>query len=144
DGGGALVGLGRAHDVVGGRGLQPARVPQRNGLAPRQFADRAWSCPLRPLARGAADRAANADRGQALRLPAAGGLRRPAPLRDLVPDRLPDRRPPPGLGRRDAGAPAPGAARAPAGPAPAPAGDPRPARASLMGRKAATLRDSRL
>src|SRR5205823_10699982 len=85
-----------------------------------------------------------ADRFEAFRLPAARGLRRLAALGDLVPDRLPDRGAAAGLGRRDAGAPAPGAARAPAGPPPALAGDPGAARASLLGGKAATLRDSRL
>ena len=55
---GALVGLGRADDVVGRRRLQPARVPQRNRLAARQFAHRARPRAGRPLARGAPDRAA--------------------------------------------------------------------------------------
>ena len=54
DGRGALVGLGGTHDVLGGRGLQPARVPQRHGLAPRQFPDRARACALPTLARGSA------------------------------------------------------------------------------------------
>ena len=41
DGRGALVGLGRADDVERRRGLQPALVPQRHRLAPRQLPDRA-------------------------------------------------------------------------------------------------------
>ena len=46
-----------------------------------------------------------------LRLPAAGGVRRPAARGDAVPDRLPDRRAAAGLGRGHAGAAAAGAAR---------------------------------
>ena len=99
-GAGALVGLGRAHDVERRRGLQPALVPQRHGLAPRQLPDRARARPARALARGAADRAPDADRRVVLRLPAAGGLRRPAARGDAVPDRLPDRRAAAGLGGR--------------------------------------------
>ena len=56
-------------------GLQPAQLPQRHGLASRQLADRVRARALQPLARGAADRAADAQRGSALRLPAAGGVR---------------------------------------------------------------------
>ena len=39
----ALVGMGRAHACRRRAGVRPARVPQRNGLATRQFADRARS-----------------------------------------------------------------------------------------------------
>ena len=59
-GDGALVGLGRAHDVDRRRGLQPALVPQRHRLAPRQLPDRARARAHAPLARGAADRAPDA------------------------------------------------------------------------------------
>ena len=52
----ALVGLGRADDVARRRGLQPAQLPQRHGLAARQLADRVGARPLRPLARGAPHR----------------------------------------------------------------------------------------
>ena len=62
DGRGALVGLGRAHDVRRRRRLQPARVPQRHGLAARQLADRLGSRALRALAGGAADHPADAER----------------------------------------------------------------------------------
>ena len=51
DGRGAVVGLGRQDDVPVGRGLQPARVPQRHRLAARQLADRARSRPERPSGR---------------------------------------------------------------------------------------------
>ncbi len=48
DGRGALVGLGRADDVGRRRRLQPARVPQRHGLAPRQLPDRAGASRATP------------------------------------------------------------------------------------------------
>ena len=51
DGRGSVVGLGRAHDVPVGRGLQSARVPQRHGLAARQLVDRAGSRAKRALRR---------------------------------------------------------------------------------------------
>ena len=89
--------------------------------------------PPRPLARGAADRAADARRRGALRLPAARGLRRPAARRDAVPDRLPDRRAAAGVGGGDAGAAAPAAARPRARPAAPPARDGRARGAALVG-----------
>ena len=76
DGPGPLVGLGRADDVLGRRGLQPALVPQRHRLAPRQLADRLGPRALLALAGGAADHPPDAERRRPLRLPAAGGLRR--------------------------------------------------------------------
>src|SRR5205085_8401357 len=115
---GAVVGLGRADDVLGRRGLQPALVPQRHGLAARQLADRLGPRALRALAGGAPDRAADAPGGAALQLPAPGGLRRDAALADAVPDRLPDRGAAAGVGGGRAGAPRPGAARPGAEPAP--------------------------
>src|SRR3954447_5999115 len=133
DGAGALVGLGRAHHVDRGRRLQPALVPQRNRLAPRQLPDRAGPRPVQALARGAADHPTDARRGGALRLPAAGGLRGPAALGDAVPHRLPDRRTSAGLGRGDSGAPAAAAARPRARPERAPFGDERTRRAAVLG-----------
>ena len=65
DGDGALVGLGRAHHVDRRRRLQPALVPQRHRLAPRQFADRVGPRAVRALAGGAPDRPADARRGRA-------------------------------------------------------------------------------
>ena len=49
--------------------------------------DRLGPRAVRPLARGAPDRAADARGGELLRLPAAGGVRRAAARRDAVPDR---------------------------------------------------------
>ena len=61
-----VVGLGRADDVARRRRLQPARVPQRHGLAPRQLPDRARARALPPLARGAAHRPARCSRRPAI------------------------------------------------------------------------------
>ena len=66
---------------------------------------------VRALARGAADRPAHARGVASLRLPAARGLRGAAPLRDAVPDRLPDGRAAAGVGGGHAGPAAAGAAR---------------------------------
>ena len=100
DGRGALVGLGRAHDVVRRRGLQPARVPQRHRLAPRQLADRAAGSRGTALAGGAADRAPHVEAAAYFdcQLPevfAGHGARR-----DAVPDRLSDRGAAAGVGGR--------------------------------------------
>ncbi len=65
-----------------------------------------------PLVRGVPDRAADARGVGVLRLPAAGGLRRAAALRDAVPDRVPDGGAAAGVGRGDARAAAPADARA--------------------------------
>jgi glycogen debranching enzyme len=133
DGRGPLVGLGGADDVLGGRGVQPAQLPQWHRVAARQLAGRVGACALRTLDGLPADRAADARRGRTLRLPAPGGLRGPAPRGDAVPDRLPDRGAAAGLGRGDARPPAPASARHPAGPAPTAAGDGGAARAALVG-----------
>ncbi len=116
-----------------GRRLQPALVPQRHRLAARQLPDRVGARALRALAGGAADRAAPARGGTALRLPAARGLRRPAALRDDVPDRLPDRGASAGMGGRDAGAAAAAAARPPARPCGGTRSRPRAAGAADLG-----------
>ncbi|TML64495.1 MAG: glycosyltransferase family 4 protein, partial [Actinobacteria bacterium] len=140
-----MVGLGGADDVLGGRGLQSALVPQRHRLAARQLADRLGSRALRALAGGAQDRAADADGRGSLRLPAAGGLRRDAPLADAVPDRLPDCGAAAGVGGRRAGPARPGAARPPAEPAPPRSGDVGAAGDPLLGgRVHAALRRPRL
>ena len=68
-----------------------------------------------------------------LQLPAAGGLRRPAPLRDDVSDRIPDRSAAAGLGGRDAGAAPPGPPRNPARHQAPRARDGRPVRAPVVG-----------
>ena len=88
----------------------------------------------RALAGGAADR----PRGCSARRPISAtscpevfaGLPR---ARDAVPDRLPDRRAPAGLGGRNAGAPAADAARPRARPAPPRARDPRARGAAFVG-----------
>ena len=105
DGRGAVVGVGRAHDVV-------RRTPRYNPLAYHNgtvwphdnsliaLGPRA----LRALARGPADRAADVAGRRVLRPPAAGGVRGHAAGRDAVPDRVPDRRAAAGVGGGDAGA----------------------------------------
>ena len=117
------------------RRLQPALVPQRHRLAARQLADRAGASP----GTGAGPRRSGSSAGcssaaRALRLPAAGGLRRAAARGDAVPDRLPDGRAPAGVGGRHARAAAPGAARPRARPAPARARDARARGAAVVGR----------
>src|SRR4051812_29007636 len=92
------------------------------------------------MARGATCDPADAHRGAALRLPAPGSVRRHAPVRDSVPDRLSDGRAASGLGGRHARAPAAVAAGAAAGP-PAPrARDGRSSRAAVVGRDDQALR----
>src|SRR5581483_6617025 len=71
--------------------------------------------------------------GGALRARAAGGLRRAAADADALPDRLPDRRAPPGVGGGHARPPPAGAARAPTRPPPPGAGDGCPAGHPLLG-----------
>ena len=97
---------------TGDAGLQPALVPQRHGLAPRQFPDRLRaSRATRAGRRLSASRSACSTASQLLQLPAPevfAGMRR---VRDAVPDRVPDRRASAGLGGRDAGAAASAAAR---------------------------------
>ncbi len=142
-----LVGLGRAHDVQRGRRLQPALVPQRHRLAPRQLPDRRGASPA--AGAGARRRSGSSagciDVGRPLRVPAARGLRRAPARGDAVPDRLPDRRAAAGVGRRHAGAPAPDPARA-SSPTARPPGcwSARPARAPVLGRRHAALRRARL
>ena len=63
---------------------------------------------------------------------------------DAVPDPVPDRRAPAGLGRRCAGAAPPAPARAAAGPAAARARHDRPGRHSLLGRRASPHRGARV
>ena len=130
----ALVRLGHPHDVDRGRRVQPAQLPQRNGLAARQLPLRGGSRALRAVAGGAADRSLDARRGAHVRLPAAGGLRRAAARRDAVPDRVPDGRAPAGVGGGHAGAAPAGAARTAPRPAPPPHRDGRAARTSRRGR----------
>jgi glycogen debranching enzyme len=72
---GALLGLGRADHGRRRRGLQPDRVPQRHGLAPRQLAHRSRVAPLWVPGGGRADRVRNRPRVGLLRVPPAGGLR---------------------------------------------------------------------
>src|SRR6266511_4021984 len=131
-----------AREVDRRRRLKPALVPQRHDLAARQLADRSRPRAVRPLAGGAAHRAANDDCRPALQLSAAGGLRGPAPLGDAVPDCVSDGRPPAGVGGGRAGAPAAGAARASAGPASAHPGDPCASGAPLLGGDDQALRHS--
>src|SRR5262249_29179268 len=76
---------------------------------------------------------AHADCGAALQLPAAGGVRGDAPLRDAVPDRLPDGCTTAGMGSRRSRAAAAVAARPSAGPAAACARDSRAAGAAVVG-----------
>src|SRR5215510_4884081 len=76
------------------RRLQPALVPQRHGLAARQLDHRSRPRALRPLAGSTASDPADDDRGTALQLPAARGVRGNAPLGNAVPDRVSDGRPP--------------------------------------------------
>src|SRR5262249_50007701 len=78
--------------------------------------------------------AAHAERGRALRLPAARGVRRPAPRGDGIPDRVSDGRAAAGMGGRDAGAAAADAARPPARPATPAARDDPGRRAAVVGR----------
>ena len=75
-----------------GRRLQPARVPQRHGLAPRQLPDRLGPRALRALGRGAAHRPAAAERLVVLRPPAPRGVRRASRARRR-PSRFPTRPP---------------------------------------------------
>ena len=108
----ALVGLGRAHDVGRGRGLPAARVPQRHGLAARQFADRPRPLAARRERRRAAHPAQHARGGALLRRRSARGIRRAAAPRHAVPGRVSDGLASAGLGGRRAGAAPAGAARA--------------------------------
>ena len=144
DGPGSLVGLGRADDVRRRRRLQPALVPQRHRLAPRQLADRLGPRALLALAGGAADHPPHAERGRPLRLPAAGGLRGPSARGDAVPDRVPDGGATAGLGGRGSGAPAPDPARPATRPQEPPAALRAPARAPLLGGSTAAQRDPRV
>ena len=114
----ALVGLGRAHDVDRRRRLQPALATTTARSGPTTI--RSIAAGLARYARWPeAQRIVQRmlDGGAALRLPAARGLRGHAPRGDAVPDRLPDRRAPAGVGRGDAGAAPAAAARAAARPA---------------------------
>ena len=124
----------------GGRRLQPARVPQRHRLAPRQLPDRARARALPTLARGAEDRAAAAGGGRVPRPPAAGGVRGHAAGRDAVPDRVSDRRAAAGVGGRHADPPPTGAARSRAVAPPAHAGDGGAGGAAVVGGIAAAGR----
>ena len=139
DGPRALVGLGRADDVVRRRRLQPAQLPQRHRLAPRQLPDRVGPRAAGPLAGVPPDRPPDARRRRPLRLAAARGVRRPRPRRDAVPDRVPDRGAPAGLGGRHAGAAAAAPARPRARPRPAPPLHGR-ARAADVGGRAPRVR----
>ena len=105
--GGSLVGLGDPHDGVRRRRLQPDQLPQRHRLAPRHVPRRLGAGAPRVHGRGAAHRARPDRGGSALRLVAAGGLRRLRTRRDAVPDRVSDRRAPAGLGGRNADPPRP-------------------------------------
>jgi glycogen debranching enzyme len=98
-------------DVRPRRRVQPALVPQRNGLASRQLPDRGRPGALRPVGGGGADRPRDDGGVRDPRAPAAGGVRRPAARRDAVPDRLPDRGAAAGVGGRNSDPAAPGAAR---------------------------------
>ena len=107
----ALVGLGDPHDGERRGGLQPAELPQRDGVAARLRARSLGARPARAR-RSLAPRRAGVDRGRRpLRLVAARGVRRLRADGDAVPDRLPDRRPAAGLGGRHAHPPRPRAAR---------------------------------
>ena len=112
DGRRALVGLGRAHDVLRRRRLQPALLPQRHRVASRQLPHLLGARALRALARVASHRPAHAQRRGALRPSTARGLRRVLADGDPVPDRLSHRGQAPGLGGRHAGPPPPALARA--------------------------------
>ena len=105
--GGALDGLGDPHDGERRGGLQPDQLPQRHGLAARHGARRLGARAPRPRRRGAPHRARAHRGGGALRLVAAGGLRRLRARRDAVPDRVSDRGAAAGLGRRHADPPRP-------------------------------------
>ncbi len=107
----ALVGMGDPDDVEVRRRVQPAQLPQRDGLAARHGARRVGSRPLRLLGTRAPDHPRAARGRAAPRLVAPGGVRRLRPLRDALPDRLPDGRATAGLGSRDAAPPAPAGAR---------------------------------
>src|SRR4029450_12289015 len=85
-------------------------------LAPPPLPDRLRACALGALAGGAPHHSSNAERWAALRLPAPGGLRRPASDGDAVSHRLPHGREAAGLGGGHAGAAAPAPARARPGP----------------------------
>src|SRR5581483_9222552 len=116
------------------RRLQPARVPQRHGLAARQLDRRLGPDAARALGRGAPHRQLPLPGRGALRLVAAGGVRRLLAHGHAVPDRLPDRRAATGLGGRRAGAAAAHPARPRARPQLVPpAQRPRGRRAQLGG-----------
>ena len=135
--------MGSAHDVLRGRGLQPARVPQRHGLAPRQFADRARARPLPTLAGGSEDRASHVAGGRVPRSPAAGGVRGHAAGGDAVPDRVSHRRAAPGVGGGDPDPPVARAAGARAVAPPADARDGGAGGAAFLGGSAAAGRACR-
>ena len=67
DGRRPVVGLGCANDVARRDGVQPAQLPQRHGLATRQFADRVGAREECALARGAPHRALDARRREHVR-----------------------------------------------------------------------------
>ena len=133
DGRGAVVGLGRAHDVVGRRRVQPARVPQRHSLATRQFADRPRPRALPALAEAQkiVQRMLEAAAYLDHQLPevfaghATGG--------DAVPHRVSDRRAAAGVGGGGADPPVARAARARAVAPAADAGDGRAGGAAVVG-----------
>ena len=137
-------GWGVQDDVVRGRRLQPALVPQRHRLAARQFAHRVGARQLLALAGGAADHPADDERGRPLRVPAARGVRGPPASGDAVPDRIPDGGAAAGLGGRRSGATAPDPARASTRPPEPPAALRAPARAPVLGRNNAAQRDPRV
>ena len=114
-------------------------ISYHNGTVwPHDSALAAWGLARHGYASRGTPRRARADRGRGpLRLVAAGGLRRLRAPGDAVPDRLPDGRPPAGLGGRHAHPPRPRAARRRARPrAPAARLDGR-GRAAELARRAA-------
>ena len=111
----ALVGMGGAHHVQVRRGVQPAQLPQRHGLAARHRARRVGPRPVRALGPRAPDLARAPGGRPPLRVVAPGGLRRLRSLGDPVPDRLPDGGAAAGVGRRHPHPPSAAPARAGAG-----------------------------